>query len=202
MIVGGGAVRLREIVDDDVPQLLIWRNSASFSEMCTFRGDTLCLDAFREELAADFEHDRLCQFVIEVERSNGNVPVGTIFAYGLNELDGYCLFTTFVAEAYTSRGYGIYAAALMIDYLFVAYGLFKVYMDVYEHNEASLAAMHRFGCHEEGRFRKQRLIAGARYDVLRLALYADGLEPIRQFLERRGFVLRAQEASRVALSVV
>jgi RimJ/RimL family protein N-acetyltransferase len=90
----------------------------------------------------------------------------------------------------------------MIDYLFVAHGLFKVYMDVYEHNEASLAAMRRFGCIEEGRFRKQRLIAGARYDVLRLALYADGLEPIRQFLERRGVVLRAQDASRVAMSAV
>ena len=185
MIIRGGAVRLRGIVDDDLPQLLIWRNSASFSEMCTFRGDNLCIDAFREELAADFEHDRLCQFVIEVERSNGNVPVGTIFAYGLNELDGYCFFTTFVSEAYASQGYGIHAAALMTDYLFVAHRLFKIYMDVYEHNQASLAAMRRFGCHEEGRFRKQRLIAGTRYDVLRLALYADGLESIRKFLKRR-----------------
>lgn len=199
MIGRGGTVRLREIADDDVPLLLAWRNSASFSEMCTFRGDNLCIDAFREELAADFEYDRLCQFVIEVERGHGYVPVGTIFAYGLNQIDGYCFFTTFVSESHTSRGYGIYAAALMIDYLFVTYGLFKIYMDVYEHNDASLAAMRRFGCREEGRFRKQRLIAGARYDVLRLALYADGLSPVRQFLERRGFVLRAQDSSRVEL---
>jgi RimJ/RimL family protein N-acetyltransferase len=202
MSVRGGAVRLREIADDDVPQLLIWRNSAAFSEMCTFRTDNVCLDAFREELAADFEYDRLCQFVIEVERGNENVPAGTIFAYGLNESDGYCFFTTFVSEAHTSRGYGIYAAALMIDYLFVTHGLFKVYMDVYEHNHASIAAMRRFGCHEEGRFRKQRLIAGARYDVLRLALYADDLELVRQFLKRRGYVLRAQDVGEAAPSTV
>ncbi len=176
-------VRLLPLTESHLSLLHQWRNSPTFLSNCTNRRNTLDYDTFLRELDGDFYRDRHEQFV--VQRRVNDELIGTVYSYNLNKADSYAFITIFLKDGRRHAGYGIDAIALFLQHLFATHSLFKVYMEVYEYNTAALSAIKKIGVMtEEGRFRKQRLWHGIRYDVLRFTIFADSITAINDFLRK------------------
>ena len=57
---------------------------------------------------------------------------------------------------------------------------------MYEYNQDAISAALRGGFAEEGRFKKQRLFNGARYDVVRYTMFRNSIPKISEFLNKLG----------------
>lgn len=174
---------MSEISKENLIALHSWRNSECFRRLCSVRRHIVSLEEFSEELESDFARDRDIQFI--GIRKRDNLPVGTIWAYSVNPIDGHCFVSTFVAEEYRGIGYGIELFASTMTHLFLSVpNLHKIYTEVYAYNLSSLSIMRKFGFQEEGCFLGHRLMNGERFDLYRLAFYR------KQFDERFEFISR------------
>lgn len=174
---------LHPITNADLVTLHEFRNRKSFIAFCTNRKRGISIQEFYEEINNDFQRDRHFQCLIL--RKQDHVPMGTIFSHCYNKDDKYTFVTTFIDDTFQRAGYGAEAVPLFLSFLFRTYKLYKIYMDVYEYNNASLSAMQnsQIFC-EEGRFKKQKRIERKRYDVIRFACYRKSLQKISDFLVR------------------
>ncbi len=178
-------VRLVPLRDVHLPILHHWRNSATFLRNCTNRRSGIDYSGFVAELNGDFRRDRHEQFVVQ-RKSDGEF-IGTVYSYNFNRVDAYAFITIFLQDDKQHLGYGVDGVALLLQHLFTTRGLFKVYMEVYEYNSAVINVIKKTGVMtEEGRFRKQRLWNGERYDVVRFAIFIDSLVAINNFLSKLG----------------
>jgi RimJ/RimL family protein N-acetyltransferase len=174
-------ILLRPIEEKDLPLLHKWRNSVDFIKFCSVRRNPVGYEDFIAELKRDFEKDRHLQFIIEAK--NKNVPIGTIYTYNLNLIDGYVFITVYLDGSYRRRGYGVEAVALLLRYLFESLPLHKIYMEVYAYNNLSMSILKRVNFVEEGRFKEHRFFEGGRHDLIRFAVYRNFLEEVVKFLD-------------------
>ncbi len=161
------SIFLAPVRDEDISLLWTWRSSDAYRSLCSSRDFFVTREQFVEELSKDREGDRHEQYMIV--RKRDKLPIGTIFSYGYSECDGHVFVTCFIDTPCVGKGYGVHATALFVTYLSLEYGIYKVYMDVYADNLASLYLLSRFGLREEGRFAGHRVHRGKRRDVIRLA---------------------------------
>lgn len=179
MFIRGHRIILRQIQPIDLEILWNWRNDPHFLQFCSVRRKSLGIGDFDKELGLDFLRDRHEQFLI-YKKSDPNNPIGTIYSYSLNRVDGYVFVTIYLNKENARKGYGAVAVAVFFQYLFETFSLFKIYIEVYEYNVQSLNPLLKGGAVEEGRFRKHRLFDGKRWDLIRLAIYRDQLNSIRR----------------------
>ena len=175
---------LRPITPNDLEFLYCWRNSQSFIDKCTHRHQSVTMEAFCAELENDLVRDRHEQYLI-CRRFDG-LPIGTIFSYNLNRIDGYVFITIFLSDDYVGSGLGVEAFILFSIYLIQKFNLFKIYTDVYEYNLLSLKTMLHWGFEEECRFKQHRLYQKQRWDMIRLAVYATDLSRALKLGKRLG----------------
>lgn len=173
---------LRPVEDRDLVCLHQWRNSDDFIALCTVRRVPVSTEEFAEELRADFRRDRHVQLIIEL--ADRQPPIGTVFSYNLNLVDGHVFVSIFLDARHRNHGYGAEALAAFMAYLFESFPLVKIYFEVYEYNQPSLGALSGAGFSEEGRFRQHRFSHGQRFDMVRFAAYRDSLKRIRHILDR------------------
>ncbi len=174
----GKRLVLYPIGEKDLSILYRWRNDVSFLHFCTVRRTIVDYEAFVHEIRQDFQIDRHLQMMVTL-RSN-NVPIGTIFSYNFNSIDGNLFITTYIDTPYRNKGYGIEAVILFTHFLFNLYPLFKIYMDVYEYNIASIVPLQKAGLCEEGRFKKHRFWKGKRYDLIRFSIYRSDMRRFKK----------------------
>lgn len=179
VLIHGCKVVLRKITHDDLEVLWRWRNDDRFLHFCSVRRDPIGIKEFDREMENDFSYDRHKQFLI-YRKSDPISPIGTIYSYNFNSVDGHAFVTTYIAESDEKRGFGVLAFATFCQYLFETFSLFKIYTEAYEYNVASLGQMLRGGMIEEGRFGGHRLVDGRRWDLVRLALYRSHLCILRR----------------------
>jgi RimJ/RimL family protein N-acetyltransferase len=74
--------------------------------------------------------------------------------------------------------------ALFIDYLFTYFSFRKIYLDVYEYNNASVDPVKNFSFQLEGVFGEHRYFDGKWHTMNRYALYRTEIDRVRQFLAR------------------
>lgn len=173
---------LHPIEQKDLPLLHQWRNDPMFISLCSVRRTIISYEEFVDELKHDFSRDRHIQYIIEL---NGKeIPIGTIFSYSLNLIDGYVFITIYISEEYQNKGYGVEAVALFLKYLFGFFPLNKTYMETYGYNQQSISPLRNFGFQEEGRFKEHRFFSGARHDLIRFAVYRADLERISALIRR------------------
>lgn len=189
IVLRGRRLILREITREDIPILLEWRNSSQFRDYCSTRRNEVTLEDFTSELSADFAKDRYLQFLI-IRRG---VPIGTIYAYGVNQTDKYAYITVFLFKDYERFfGYGVESFAIFTLFLFRKLDLYKVYTEAYSYNEHSITCLTRAGFTEEGRFVGHRMHQSVRYDLVRFSFFARELWKLEAFVNR---LLRKQSVS-------
>ena len=107
---------LRPIEESDYPILHKWRNEFRFLKLFSSRREVVSFDAFSKELRREFERNRHMQFI--VERKNEKAPIGTIYSFSFNQVDGYVFINIYIDELYENKGYGAEAVTFLVCYLF------------------------------------------------------------------------------------
>lgn len=123
---------LRPIEESDYPTLHKWRNEFRFLKLFSSRREVASFDTFTKELRREFERNRHMQFI--VERKNEKVPIGTIYSFNFNQVDGYVFINTYIDEVYENMGYGAEAVALLVCYLFKFLPIHKIYFEAFEYS--------------------------------------------------------------------
>lgn len=177
-----GNMRIHPLNESDYPALYKWRNEADFLSLFSARRSVVNYEKFVSEQKQDLEKNRHLQFV--GESISKNVPVGTVYSYNLNMIDGHVFIGGYVDKEFRRTGYGAISCALLITYLFKYFPLYKIYCEVVEYNKPSISMVRNFGFIEEGRFTGHRFCDGGYQDILRFAIYRDGLDKIQQFVAR------------------
>jgi len=100
-------------------------------------------------------------------------PIGTIWSYNLNLVDGHVFVSVFIESNYTGKGYGLDMFVLFVRYLFQAYPIRKVYCEVYEYNQHLTRV--------EGRFAEHKYFDGKYWDMLRISVSKKHIPIIDRF---------------------
>jgi RimJ/RimL family protein N-acetyltransferase len=172
----GRNLYIREIVNEDLPQLHVWRNSDEFLDLCSNRRSKISFADFGREIYKDLSQDRFLQ-VLAVSKKE--VPMGTLYAYRFNETDRTVFVTTYFSPEYRNFGHGVNALVLLSRYLFHEVGIYKLYMEVYSYNKGVVNMLQRVGFKEEGCLKKHRLRNGERHDLHLLAFYEEDLKNLK-----------------------
>ncbi len=177
-----GSVRLRPLAESDLQTLYVWRNQSEFLSLFSPRRTVVSYEKFVAEHKRDMERERHLQFIAEV--AGENKVLGTIYSYNLNLVDGNVFIGGYMPEGTRGLGYGAISCALYISYLFEFFPLHKIYFEAFGYNKFSLPMLRNFGFVEEGRFKEHRFYNGERHDLIRMAVYRDGLGKIQSLLSR------------------
>jgi len=191
-IIKTARITLESAQEEDLPILWKWRNSQDFLTFCTHRTSTPSFEEFTKELVEDFSDDRHMQMIVKKEGQ----PVGTVYSYGYSERNEHCFVSIYMDPTQRHFGYSVEAFLVFLSFLFASVGLYKVYMDVYEHNLRSMGLMrHSDEIRKEGHFKGHILMPdGQRSSLARFAIYRESLSKIDDA------ILRLAKTTRTKLS--
>lgn len=178
----GSLVNLRTISEDDLGLLYDWREDPESLYLWTSYRHIGAREETERELVEDIRSHWHLYFIIETAVEHK--PVGFIYSYEHQLVDGHCTVTTFVDKEYRTRGYGVEAHALFLRYVFAFFNFRKVYGDFYEFNKLSLSVIAKSGYRLEGTFPEHRYFNGAWHTMRRFAFYRDDVSKILTFLSK------------------
>jgi len=153
----------------DIELLHRWDADPSSLQLWTMRKEILSQEEFAQLFA-----NRLRSYyhVFLMIRKQGR-PVGFIYSYEPNFVDGHAYVTAFVEPVCRDRGIAARAGLIFAHYLFSYFSFTKLYCDVFEYNSRSLTALKGAGLSVEGVFRDHRFYGGRHWTMYRLALYRE-----------------------------
>lgn len=111
--------------------------------------------------------------------SADGTPIGFTQAYNLNVQDGWCFTAAYIVEPYRRSPHAAEAYIALLEYLFCSFPSRKVYADVFEFNIRPLKPLMAGGFVEEGRFREHTWHDDRYWDVIRLAMYREKWNEVR-----------------------
>lgn len=175
------SVILRPVDCKDYQFLFTIRNNFDDLHLWSIRRHPLySIEQFSIEFENDLQTDKHVFLVIEYKKE----PVGFVFSYSPQFVDGNCFVTIYLLPETRLRGLGPFALGKFLLYLFDTFNFYKVYCDVYSYNKASFSTLKTFGAEVEGCFREHRFWNGQRNDMIRFAIYASSKESINQIVNR------------------
>lgn len=186
MDITGNRVFLRPLTEDHLPILHEWRNSESFINLCSMRRNIVSFEDFQKELRSDFRRDRYQQMI--VYRISQPCPIGTIFSYNFNQMDGHVFLTTYIEDKLNGIGYGAEAFFLYGLELFKKFNLYKIYTDIYSYNKLSISTLKHYSFVQEGCFKGHRLFNNQRCDLIRFAFYRENIDSAVKLMQRMKMV--------------
>jgi UDP-4-amino-4,6-dideoxy-N-acetyl-beta-L-altrosamine N-acetyltransferase len=174
-------VSLRRLGDDDEDRLLAWRNSPQVAPY--MYSDHVISPAEHAAWFAAIESDpRRAYWIIELDGS----PVGLVNLYDIDERNARASWAYYLADpAVRGRGVGAQVEFAMLDHVFGARGLNKLWCEVLADNEAVWKLHLSFGFQEEARFRAHVTKGGLARDVVGLGLMAEDWKRARPECEAR-----------------
>ena len=176
----GPSVDLRPVTREDVADIRQWLSDDQVSESWFGRysyGDPAHLgyhpeeveDVSEEEWERTFtnpEHPILSIYTAEGDHI-GEIHVAIEEALG----DGQISILIGRRDQW-HRGYGTAAMMAVLDMAFDAWGLYRVWVDVPEYNQAAMGMFHHLGFVHEGTLRKSRPHEGSRFDSVVMGMLA------------------------------
>ncbi|HET9159675.1 MAG TPA: UDP-4-amino-4,6-dideoxy-N-acetyl-beta-L-altrosamine N-acetyltransferase [Caulobacteraceae bacterium] len=174
-------VTLRRLRPEDKDRLLAWRNSPEVAPY--MYSDHVISGPEHEAWFAALEGDpRRAYWIIEL---NGS-PVGLVNLYDIDERNGRAAWAYYLANpAVRGQGVGAQIEFAMLDHVFIARGLNKLWCEVLAENEAVWKLHLSFGFKEEARLRAHVTKGGLARDVVGLGLLAEDWKRVRPDCEAR-----------------
>lgn len=174
-------VRLRRIAPADSARALAWRNSP---EVAAFM--------YGDHLITQAEHDRWFAVILEAQDrrywiiERDGTPVGLANVVKIDRANGRCDWAYYLADPST-RGQGIGSCVeyLVIEHVFGALALNKLWCEVFVDNDAVWKLHERFGFTREALFRDHVMKGGRYRDVIGLGLLARDWAAARPGCEQR-----------------
>src|ERR1700761_4608397 len=166
----GERVRLRPVLEDDLPTLAQWEMDLGRSVMLLERVAPPSEAAARERLAkwSANEGDDLGFTIVTLD---GPQPlVGHIIVFGIRAKDRLATIGIALGREYTGRGYGTDAMRIIVGYGFRELGLHRIQLSVAQYNPAGIRAYEKAGFVEEGRRRESVWHDGRWYDEIQMSI--------------------------------
>ncbi|HXP57101.1 MAG TPA: GNAT family protein [Streptosporangiaceae bacterium] len=166
----GERVRLRPVLEDDLPTLAQWEMDLGRSVMLLERVAPPSEAAARERLAkwSANEGDDLGFTIVALD---GPQPlVGHIIVFGIRAKDRLATIGIALGREYTGRGYGTDAMRIIVGYGFRELGLHRIQLSVAQYNPAGIRAYEKAGFVEEGRRRESVWHDGRWYDEIQMSI--------------------------------
>jgi len=162
----GRSVLLRPVKKSDISYFLKWFNDAEviqYLEMYLPMTE-MWEEKFIEELGTTRAKSDVI-LVIEVIEGDSTRPVGSCGLHQINPKDRNALFGIAIGEKdYWSKGYGLEAARLLINYGFQQLNLHRISSYAVAFNERSIKLHKKVGFREEGRLRQATFKNGQYHD--------------------------------------
>jgi RimJ/RimL family protein N-acetyltransferase len=166
----GERVRLRSVLEDDLPTLAQWEMDLGRTVMLLERVAPPSEAAARERLAkwSTNEGDDLGFTIVALD---GPQPlVGHIIVFGIRAKDRLATIGIALGREYTGRGYGTDAMRVIVGYGFRELGLHRIQLSVAPFNPAGIRAYEKAGFVEEGRRRESVWHDGRWYDEVQMSI--------------------------------
>ncbi len=175
------AVTLRDLTPDDSARIHGWRN-----------GEAVRAFMYTDHLISPEEHarwfagiaadDRRRYWIIEADGR----PVGLANLYDIDRRHGRCAWAYYLADpSVRGLGLGSYVEFWMIEQVFGAQGLTKLWCEVLETNEAVWRLHEKHGFVQEARFRRHVVQDGWAIDVLGQGLLQEDRAARREAMAAR-----------------
>ncbi len=181
-------ITMRTISEADFTILHSWRNSNDYIRLFSIVRNTVSFEKFVCDKKKTLESKKESHFFIQ-RNITDNPPLGTIYAYDINQIDGHAFIGLYIDQKYRKCGYGAEAGVLMVCHLFDSLQLRKIYCDVFCYNSQSISLMKNLEFHIEGTFKEHSFYEGRWHDVIRFAIFRDDTDRIRRlqgkFLRQR-----------------
>lgn len=163
----GQKVRLRELRDPDLAQLVAWWRDpevAVFNDRVQPRPDKPVEEMFR----AWSDNGSPAGAAFCIETLDGEL-VGHVSLWGAEVRHRCATFGIVVGPEHQSRGYGTEATRLMVDFGFKELGLHRIELTVNAENVRGISAYRRAGFEQEGVFRSKLFYGGCFHDQVVMA---------------------------------
>jgi len=171
----GRHVRLRELRDDDLPQLARWWNEP----------ETMVLQQHRlvpgpvggvEEMFRNWSANKDENGVgFSVETHEGEL-VGHLTLWGLKPRTRIATLAIIIGSPHTGRGYGTDAVRLAVRYAFEELAANKVELQVWAFNDRAVHVYEKAGFTQEGRRRAAAYHRSAFHDEILMGILRDEYE--------------------------
>lgn len=168
----GKSVLLRPVTRSDISHFLKWCNDP---EVIQYLGlympmIEMSLEKFIEELATTRAKSEVL-LVIEATEGDSTRPIGNCGLHGIDSKDRNATFGIVIGEKdYWSKGYGMEAARLLINYGFQQLNLHRISSYAFDFNERSIKLHKNLGFREEGRLRQATFKNGQYHDHVQFGL--------------------------------
>ena len=168
----GKSVLIRPFKRADISYFLKWFNDPEIVQYLdmylpmTEMGE----EKFIEELGTT-RADKDVLFVIEAVEGASNKPIGSCGLHQINAKDRDAIFGIIIGEKdYWSKGYGVEAARILINYGFQQLNLHRISSAAVAFNERSIKLHQKLGFREEGRLRQAMFKNGQYHDRIEFGL--------------------------------
>lgn len=162
----GKSVLLRPFRRSDISYFLKWFNDpeiVQYLEMYLPMTE-MSEEKFIEELGTTRARSDVL-LVIEVIEGDSTKPIGNCGLHQINPKDHNAIFGVIIGEKnYWSKGFGVEAARLLINYGFQQLNLHRISSSAIAFNERSIRLHKKLGFREEGRLRQAMFKKGQYHD--------------------------------------
>jgi RimJ/RimL family protein N-acetyltransferase len=166
----GQRVRLRALLEDDLPVLARWEMDAGRAATLSNRVAPPSEAAAKDQLAKWCENagDNLGFSIVALD--DPKPLVGNISLWRGHAKDRYATIGIALGREYLGRGYGTDAMRVIVDYGFRELGLHRIQLTVAPFNPAGIRAYEKAGFTEEGRRREAVWHDGRWYDEVLMSV--------------------------------
>jgi len=168
----GKSVLLRPFKRSDISYFLKWFNDPEIVQYLDMYlpMTEMSEEKFIEELGTTRASSDVLLVIEAIERDSTK-PIGNCGLHQINAKDRNAIFGIIIGEKdYWSKGYGLEAARLLINYGFQQLNLHSISSAAIAYNERSIALHRKVGFQEEGRLRQVMFKNGQYHDRLEFGL--------------------------------
>jgi RimJ/RimL family protein N-acetyltransferase len=165
-LISGERLRLREMIDDDLPAVRRWRSDPDVTRHWITR-EQPTLAELAEWLAANRASGAE---TLTIETLDG-VAIGYVSVFDIDPEHRRCEISLMVGErSEWGKGYAREALRLLLRYLFSSLGMHKVTLSVFAENEAARRVYRACGFREDGVLRDDMYRDGRWHDQILMSV--------------------------------
>lgn len=157
---------LRPITESDTDLIVSWRNKDSIKKNFLYRSD-FTAEIHQKWLKEKVETGSVVQFIIEMQKDEENVPVGSVYLRDIDYENSSAEFGIFIGEdSARGKGVGTTAARMILDYGHNQLDLHRIFLRLVAENIAAYKSYRKAGFVTEGIFRDMKRIDGKYVDIM------------------------------------
>jgi RimJ/RimL family protein N-acetyltransferase len=162
-ILTGERVRLRQLRDEDIPQLCDWWRDPT-TGLLQYQSVRPAPDSELAELFRKWSMNSGDDVGLSIETREGRELLGHVALFGVRLATRCATIGIVLGRQFWSQGYGTDAMRVVVRYGFAELGLHRLQLGLWSYNTRALAAYRTVGFREEGRRRESVFHDGVWYD--------------------------------------